>query len=120
MCGRQLGPVVRSMHAATGADGKGLAVSLLERFIDYNSACAPARRQAGLAPAIGDPSRAPSDPGKPVYKLDAYAHVAHGLHSRDQSMHGLSLSVLKRSVQVYMTRLESASVVIRDDNVLFI
>ena len=50
---RQLGPVVRSLHAAAGIDGAGLSVSLLERFIDYNTACAKARRIAGLAPATG-------------------------------------------------------------------
>lgn len=51
---RQLGPVVRSIHAATGVGKeKGLAVSLLERFIEYNTACAPGRRTVGLAPASG-------------------------------------------------------------------
>ena len=53
LSGRQLGPVVRSLQAAAGVDGAGLSVSLLERFIDYNTACAKARRIAGLAPATG-------------------------------------------------------------------
>lgn len=57
MVHRQLGPVVRSLYAASGGDGAGLSVSLLERFIDYNTVCARARRIAGLAPATGLPSR---------------------------------------------------------------
>ena len=51
---RQLGPVVRSPHAATGSDKCGLSVSLLEQFLDYNTACAPAKRIAGLPPATGE------------------------------------------------------------------
>ena len=70
LCGdpKQLGPVVRSLQAAAGADGHGLAVSLLERFTEYNSAQAPARRRKGLAPATGAP-RVCSSPAGLLYTI---------------------------------------------------
>ena len=67
---RQLGPVVRSIDAAAGADGNGLAISLLEGFIDYNAALAPALKQLGRAPATG------ATPLRPIFTSEGLA--GHG------------------------------------------
>lgn len=51
---RQLGPVVRSIAAATGGGvAEGLTVSLLERFIEVHQADVQRLLEIGKAPATG-------------------------------------------------------------------
>ena len=54
---RQLGPVVRSLHAASGVDSQGLSKSLLEAYLQYNASkvqhgCVPATGQLLLDPIL--------------------------------------------------------------------
>ena len=76
---RQLGPVVRSLHAALGANGTGLAKSLLECFIQHNVAEAAGRAKKGLAPATGSET-----PLIRPLQLFALVHSAHCMNHECQ------------------------------------
>ena len=95
-CCRQLGPVVRSLHAAAGAGSGGLAVSLLEQFIDYNTACAPALRIKGLAPATGEAMKSvnKTPESRPV-EADQFSKVPKSLPGHEASI-AASESVIAR------------------------